>query len=253
MRLSASFSCFCACLTVLSVLALSVDRAVAEPPEGFTSLFDGKTLSHWKVPEGDNGHWKVVSGVLDYDAQSESAGDKNLWSNKEYGDFVLLIDWRIKETPYVNPRVPIIKPDGSHKRDAAGNEIRISVPDSDSGVFLRGQSKSQVNIWCWPIGSGEVYGYRMDKNLPAEVRAGVTPRINADRDLGKWNTFEITVIGERLSVKLNGKPVLSDAQLPGIPSRGPIALQHHGSRNKEGKWTGPPSLVQFRNIYIKQL
>ena len=52
----------------------------------------------------------------------------------------------------------------------------MAVPDSDSGIYLRGSSKSQVNIWCWPIGSGEVYGYRMDDKMPPEVRAGVTPK-----------------------------------------------------------------------------
>jgi hypothetical protein len=221
-------------------------------PDGFTSLFNGKNFDGWKVPAGDNGHWKIVDGVIDYDAQSEAQGDKNLWSEKEYGDFTLRVDWRIKETPYLNRGVPIIKPDGSHKRDAQGKEIQIVVPDSDSGIFLRGQGKAQVNIWCWPVGSGEVYGYRMDQKMPPEVRAGVTPRVQADHDIGQWNTFEITMKADRLWVKLNGKQVIENAQLPGIPARGPIALQHHGGK-RNGEWTGPPSLVQFRNISIKEL
>jgi hypothetical protein len=221
-------------------------------PEGFTPLFNEKNLDGWKIPEGDNGHWKVVDGVIDYDAQSEAPGDKNLWSEKEYGDFILRVDWRIKETPYLNPRVPIIKPDGTHKLDAQGEEIRMVVPDSDSGIFLRGQGKAQVNIWCWPVGSGEVYGYRMDRSMPPEVRAGVTPKVLADHDIGEWNTFEITMKGDRLGVKLNGVQVIESAQLPGIPSRGPIALQHHGGK-RNGEWTGPPSLVQFRNIAIREL
>lgn len=222
------------------------------PPDGFTSLFNGKNLDGWKVPQGDNGHWKVVDGVIDYDAQSEAPGDKNLWSENEYGDFILRVDWRIKETPYLNPNVPIIKPDGTHKRNVEGQEIRTVVPDSDSGIFLRGEGKSQVNIWCWPVGSGEVYGYRMDRSMPPEVRAGVTPRLLADNDIGEWNTFEITMKGDRLWVTLNRKQVLENAQLPGIAARGPIALQHHGSQ-RNGEWTSPPSLVQFRNIAIKEL
>jgi hypothetical protein len=239
--------------TEMLVLFLISTVARAEKPDGFVSLFNGKNFDGWKVPEGDNGHWKVIDGAIDYDAQSEATGDKSLWSEKDYGDFVLRVDWRIKETPYVNPRVPIIRWDGTHKKDADGNEIRISVPDSDSGIFLRGEGKSQINIWCWPIGSGEVYGYRMDKNMPPAVRAGVTPKMNADKDIGEWNTFEITMKGDRLSVKVNGKQVLANAQLPGIPSRGPIALQHHGGKDKEGNWRSPPSLVQFRNIAIKEL
>jgi len=239
---------------LLLALALAAPAAAqtAQLPAGFVALFNGKDFTGWKVPDGDNGHWKIVDGVIDYDAQSDAPGDKNLWSVGEYGDFVLRLEWRIKETPYVNPNVPIIRVDGTHKKDADGKEIRLAVPDSDSGVFVRGSSRAQINIWAWPIGSGEVYGYRMDAKMPPEVRAGVTPKANADRDIGQWNAFEITMRGDRLTVVLNGITVLDNALLPGVPARGPLALQHHGQK-KDGAWTGPPSLVQFRNISIKAL
>jgi hypothetical protein len=238
---------------VLLALVLAAPAAAqTAPPAGFVSLFNGKDFAGWKVPEGDNGHWKVVDGVIDYDAQSEAPGDKNLWSAAEYGDFVLRLEWRIKETPYINPNVPIIRVDGTHKKGPDGKEIRLAVPDSDSGVYVRGSSRAQINMWAWPIGSGEVYGYRMDAKMPPEVRAGVTPKANADRDIGQWNAFEITMKGDRLTVILNGITVLDNAQLPGVPARGPLALQHHGQK-KDGVWTGPPSLVQFRNISIKAL
>ena len=227
-------------------------RAQGAAPAGFVSLFNGKDLAGWRVPQGDNGHWKVVGGVIDYDAESEAPGDKSLWTEKEYGDFVLRIDWRIKDTPYVNPNVHIVRPDGSSKRDAKGKPVLMAVPDSDSGIYLRGESKAQVNIWGWPVGSGEIYGYRTDDKMPASVRAGVTPRKLADRNIGEWNTFEITVGGNRLTVVLNGETVLDKAELPGLPARGRIALQHHGSK-KDGVWTSPPALVQFRNISIKEL
>jgi hypothetical protein len=216
------------------------------------SLFNGRDLSGWKIPAGDNSHWRVADGVIDYDAESEASGDKSLWSERDFGDFTLKVDWRIKSTPFINTAVPIVRFDGTHKKDANGREIHISVPDSDSGIYLRGSSKAQVNIWCWPIGSGEVYGYRTDASMPAAVRAGVTPKKNADRDIGAWNAFEITMRGDRLTVVLNGEEVITSAQLPGVAPRGPIALQHHGEK-KNGTWVGPPSLVQFRNISIKEL
>lgn len=241
-----------AVMVIAGLVALSGWAGSVEPPEGFSVLFNGTDFTNWKVPEGDNGHWRVVDGVIDYDALSEAAGDKSLWTEEEYGDFVLQLDWRIKETPFLNPNVPIVKPDGSHKLDADGKPITIVVPDSDSGIYVRGTSKAQINIWCWPVGSGEVYGYRMDQNMPPEVRAGVTPKINADNDIGQWNRFVITMKGNRLTVELNGKTVLDNAELPGIPESGPIALQHHGAK-KDGVWAGPPSLVQFRNIFIKKL
>jgi hypothetical protein len=239
---------------VLVVFALGFLPAApaAQAPAGFVSLFNGRDFTGWKVPAGDNGHWKVVDGVIDYDAQSEAPGGKDLWTAAEYGDFVLRLEWRLKETPYTNPNVPIIRHDGTHKKGPDGKEIRISVPDSDSGIYLRGSSKSQINIWCWPIGSGEVYGYRMDPKMPPAVRAGVTPKANADQDIGEWNAFEITMKGDRLTIVLNGVAVVENAQLPGVPARGPIALQHHGQK-KDGVWTGPPSLVQFRNIAIREL
>lgn len=221
-------------------------------PPGFTSLFNGRDFTGWKVPEGDGGHWKIIDGVIDYDAESQAKGDKNLWTIKEFRDFVLRVDWRIKETPYINPRVPYILPDGTHARDIKGKEIQMSFPDSDSGIFLRGDGRNQVNIWCWPIGSGEFYGYRMDPKQPPHVRAGVTPRTQADKPVGQWNRFEITMIGDRVTVVLNGKTVIEKAQLPGIAEKGTLALQHHGGK-RNGKWNSPPSLLQFKNIFIKEL
>ncbi len=237
-------------ITAACILALGLAASAQQPAS--TPLFNGKDLAGWKVPAGDNGHWKVVDGVIDYDAESEASGDKSLWSERTYGDFVLRVDWRIKATPYVNPNVPIIRFDGTHKKDASGKEIRLSVPDSDSGILLRGTSKAQVNIWCWPIGSGEVYGYRTDEKMPAAVRAGVTPLKNADHNVGEWNTYEITVRGNRLTVVLNGQKVIDAAELPELPATGPVGLQHHGSK-KGDAWTSPPALVQFRNISISEL
>ena len=237
----------------LSVVATCASQAAEnQPPPGFSALFNGRDFSNWKVPEGDHGHWKVLEGVIDYDAESEAQGDKSLWTEREFGDFVLHMDWRIKETPYVNPNVFVILPDGTHARDIRGKELRMTLPDSDSGIFLRGSGKYQLNIWCWPIGSGEMYGVRMDAQMPADVRAAVTPRTQADKPVGEWNHFEITVRGNTVHVVLNGKTVIPGAQIPGLPPRGPVALQHHGGK-KDGKWNSPPALVQFKNIFIKEL
>ena len=225
--------------------------SAAEPPAGFEALFNGQDLEGWVVPEGDNGHWKVLEGVIDYDAGSEAKGEKHLWTEQEYGDFVLKIDWKIKETSGLYP-MPIVLPDGTNKLDADGKEIKIPRPNADSGIYLRGTSKAQLNIWCWPIGSGEVWGYRQDKSMPAEVRAGVTPKTRADNPVGEWNTFEITMKGDRLTVVLNGKTVIENAQLPDIPAKGRIALQHHGGV-RNGEVSPASSLMQFRNIFLRKL
>ena len=219
------------------------------PPAGFVSLFNATDLAGWKIPEGDNGHWKVVDGVIDYDARSEAPGEKDLWTQKEYGDFVLRLDWRFKAAPvYTNGR--ILLPDGNEKLDENGEPIKIRFPDADSGILLRGGP--QINIWCWPAGSGELWSVRRNQKLPVEVRAAATPKLHADKNIGEWNTFEITAQGSRVTVILNGHKVIDNALVPELRSKGPIGLQHHG-RWQDGKWLYAPSLIQFRNIYIEEM
>jgi type 1 glutamine amidotransferase len=108
-------------------------------------------------------------------------------------------------------------------------------------------------MWCWPIGSGEMYSVRMDPKTPAAVRAAVTPKTRADKPIGEWNHFEITARGQTVSVVLNGVTVIPGATIPDLPPRGRIALQHHGGKDQSGAWRGPPSLVQFKGIRIKEL
>ena len=236
-----------------AVLALVQLTAVAAPPpgDGWTSLFDGKTFAGWTVPEVAAGCWKVIDGVIDCDPKAGLKGDTAVWSEKEFGDIELYCEWKIKRTEGLYP-MPTVLPDGSDKKGPDGKVITTPTPNADSGIYLRGTSKAQVNIWCWPIGSGEVYGYRMDDKMPPEVRAGVTPKKNADKPVGEWNTFLITIKGDRLTVVENGEKVIDNAQLPGIPEKDKRALQLHGGYDEAKKeWNGASSLVPFKNIYVR--
>ena len=75
--------------------------------------------------------------------------------------------------------------------------------------------------------------------MPPAVRAGVTPKRNADRDIGEWNTFEITMRGDRLTVVLNGEEVISDAQLPGVAAA--RADRAAAPRREERRRLGQPA------------
>jgi hypothetical protein len=216
-------------------------------------LFNSKDLTGWKVPEGDNGHWKVIDGVIDYDAGSEAKGDKNLWTADSFEDFALHVEWRIKQTTGLYP-VPTVLPDGSCQTDAAGKVITTPTPNADSGILLRGGARGQVNIWCWPIGSGELWSVRNDKNLTSQQRAAAVPKVRADNPVGRWNSFDITVTGDRATVMLNGRTVIENAEVPGLAASGPIGLQHHGGiDSKTGTLSPASSLVQFRNVLIRKL
>jgi hypothetical protein len=81
----------------------------------------------------------------------------------------------------------------------------------------------------------------------------VTPKLNADHNIGEWNTFMITLKDDHLTVKLNGQTVIENAWLPDLPGEGPVGLQHHGNKYSKGEWESPPALVQFRNVFIKEL
>lgn len=198
--------------------------------DGYTPLFDGRTLRGWKHQEGIT-NWVVHNGIIKHNGKNGPT--THLWTEKNYKDFSLSFDWRWAGRGVMKDQ-PVVQPDGSHKGTHRIEEL-------DSGIFLRGKPKSQVNLWNWSVGSGEVWGYRTDKNLPAELKAALVPKEKADKPLGEWNHMKITLKGETLNVTLNGKHVIVDASLPGIPAEGPIALQHHGQA------------IDFANLYLKEL
>jgi hypothetical protein len=166
------------------------------PPQGFTSLFNGKDLTGWK--DGGSG-WKVEDGVIHYDG---SKGNKNLATAKNYKNFELWCDWKITKA-------------------------------GDSGIYLRG--KPQVQIWDSTVlegnlapdknkGSGGLW------NNPPKSD-GKEPLVMKDNKIGQWNTFYIKMMGSKVTVVLNGAIVVDNATfLDGkIPEEGPIELQVHGT------------------------
>ena len=229
--------CLCGMMLCLAARVMAADA----PPEGFEALFNGKDLSNFKASDEQKKHWVIKEdGVLEF-SPTGKRGEMTMWTQKEYGDVMISLDWKWvgpaqkMQRPYLDPAT------GEEKKDANGKAMTEEVLEYDSGVYLRGNSKSQVNLWNWPCGSGEVYGYRMDKSQPQAVRAGVTPKKNMDKPVGEWNHMMITMKGDLLTVEVNGEQVIKDAQLPKVPAKGAIALQDHGQG------------FQLKNIYVKEL
>ncbi|MCC8170584.1 MAG: DUF1080 domain-containing protein [Parabacteroides sp.] len=205
------------------------------PAGGFVSMFNGRDLTGWKglvgtpltrarmsaaqlvkaqakADETARRDWKVENGCLVF----EGDGFDNLCTEKPYGDFEMYVDWRL---------------------DPAG-------PEADAGIYLRGTP--QVQIWDTArvkvgaqVGSGGLYNNRVNPSKPLKV---------ADNRLGEWNTFFIRMVGDRVTVYLNGELVTDnvilenywDAALP-VPPVEQIELQAHGSK------------VYYRNLYIREL
>lgn len=218
-------------------VAAEQSAPLAEP---FKPLYSGLDLSGWRDEASHAGHWKPADWILEYDGQSPGA-EKNLWTQKEYTNFVLIADWRLMDQP--KPTIwPIILANGDVARGPDGKRKTAEVLDAgDTGIYLRGDKRAEVNISCQPVGSGELYHVRVDNKLPAEARAGATPKLRADNPPGDWNRFVITMRGDRVSVRLNGKSVIENASIPGVAAKGAIGLQHH------------PHHLQFANLYIMEL
>lgn len=215
----------------------AIKKHLAEMPqgEGFVSLFNGKDLTGWKglvqnpiarakmkpaqlakeqakADENMRRDWKVEDGLLVF----EGSGYDNLCTEKQYGDFEMYVDWML---------------------DPAG-------PEADAGIYLRGTP--QVQIWDTSrvnvgaqVGSGGLYNNQVNESKPSKV---------ADNKLGEWNSFYIKMVGDRVTVVLNGEKVVDDVilenywdrKLPIFPVE-QIELQAHGSK------------VYYRNIYVKEL
>lgn len=215
-------------MSATASLAVAADN---QPPEGFTALFNGRDLTGWKgLPASplDN-PIKRAAASKEALAKAQAAADENMkahWkvtdgvleydgkgsslaTTKDYGDFEMLVDWKI-------------------------------LAKGDSGIYLRGSP--QVQIWdpvLFNLGSGGLYN---NKKNPSK------PLVQADNPIGEWNTFRIKMVGDKVTVYLNGKLVTDNVVLenywnydePIFPT-GQIELQHHGNT------------LYFKNIYIKEL
>ena len=226
-------------LVAVSVFSLpSTQSAQAgTPPEGFTALFNEKNLSGWwGLKTEDPVKWKALSA--EKLAEKKAASLKDIaqhWSvageelvndghglylstQKNYGDFEFLVDYK-------------------------------TVPKADSGIYLRGIP--QVQIWDsteeakFNIGANKGSGglWNNSKGAP-----GKDPLVLADKPFGQWNSFRIIMVGERVSVWLNGKLLVDHARMENyfnrkgqIPRTGPIQLQTHGGE------------IRWRNVFIREI
>jgi hypothetical protein len=227
-------ACSVLALVAVTSAAFAQDKKTQNvPPEGFTALFNGKDLTNWQglvknikerkkmspeeiaklqveADKSAHAHWSVKDGVLEFDGKGQS-----LCTVKDYGDFELYCDWKIK-------------------------------PKGDSGIYLRGTP--QVQIWD-PSDEAQLKN-GADKGSGAlwnNQKHDRFPKVKADKPIGEWNTFHIKMVGDKVTIHLNGQ-LVTDTVLENYWERdkpcyekGPIELQNHGNT------------LYFRNIFIKEL
>lgn len=214
---------------LLSAASLPIHRGAVRaaddvPPEGFVALYNGKDLSGWKGLVADPPKRAVLS-------------DADLKAAQEAADRRMREHWTVEDGVFVFDG----KGDSIATAEDHGDfELLVDwkiLPGGDSGIYLRGSP--QVQIWDNPVGSGGLYNNQKNPSNPST---------RADRPVGEWNTFRITMVGERVTVLLNGVLVVDDVVMENYWERdrpiyptGQIELQNHGNR------------LFFKDIYLRTI
>lgn len=202
--------------------------------EGFTALFNGRDLDGWRYGTkkeksgADSEHkagkgYQVKEGGVLYSTKNDGG---NLFTAKEYGDFVLRFEFKL--TANANNGIGIRAP---LTGDAAYQGMEIQVLD-DSGSAYTKLRPTQYH--------GSVY------DVFAAKRGSQKP-------VGEWNTEEIHVQGTKIKVTVNDQVIL-DEDLANVKDEA-ILKKHPGLKNTKGHigFLGHGAEVEFRNIRIKEL
>lgn len=212
--------------SILSLFAIAVFATTTfaqEAPEGFDSIFDGKTLDGWEQKNG-SATYEVSEGAV-LGTTVENSPNSFLCSKKEFGDFEL--HFEVKCDPMLNSGVQIrsiTKPDFKNGR-VHGPQVEIDGPSKLSGfIYSEGTGRGWIS----------------------QKRIEHTHYRNED-----WNKYRIVAKGNRVQTWINGQSV-ENWEIPEVePTKGFIGLQVHGLHGEKKKMG--PFKVQWRNIFIKEL
>jgi hypothetical protein len=203
-----------------ALIGVTVADDTHQSEEGFVPLFNRKDLSGWI---GDTRGYEVKEGTI----VCKSRG--NLYTEKEYSDFVLRFEFKL--TPGANNGLGIRTP---LEGDAAYVGMELQILDDSSEQYKGGKP------WQY---HASIYGL-----VPAD-RGHLKP-------VGEWNVQEVTALGPKIKVILNGTTVVDTdlsklEQTPDIDSFD----RHPGMNNTSGHigFLGHGSVVEFREIRIKDL
>jgi HEAT repeat protein len=209
------------------VREIPLDAAVpqmspAEADEGFAPLFNGRDLSGWT---GGVDGFAAEDGKI---VVHPERGGGNLFTEKEYADFVLRFEFKL--WPAANNGLGVRAP---LEGDAAYAGMELQILEDGSPVYW-GLRPYQYH--------GSIYGV-------------VAARRGFLRPPGEWNTEEVTVRGRRITVAVNGATVV-DADIDAASAGGTIdGREHPGLKKESGHigFLGHGSVLEFRNIRLKEI
>ena len=222
--------------TVLTLSLTSADDQVPAPAEpGFTSLFNGKDLSGWiygKKKEGAENKAGKGYQVKDGAIYSTKADGGNLYTEKQYANFVLRFEFKLTES--ANNGIAIRAP---LTGDSAYAGMEVQVLDNDGKAYKNPDGSTKLKPTQF---HGSIY------NLFPAKQGFLKP-------VGEWNQQEIRADGKRITVTLNGT-VITDADLSTVTDP-ELLKKQPGVKNPTGHigFLGHGAHVEFRNLRIKEL
>ena len=181
------------------LIGLTTFQPATSAQGAWTTMFDGKSLNGWSIVGDAN--WEVVDGVI-----QANKGTGFLVTPAPYTNFQITLDFWVTD-------------------------------DANSGVFIR--CEDPKNIGAANAYEVNIFDKRPDQSFRTGGIVDVAKPASVVMTGGKWNSFDITARGTKLTVVLNGMKMVDvdDAK----HARGPIALQY-------GAGT-----VKFRNVRIRTL
>jgi len=166
---------------------------------GFTTLLEGSSLKGWNLVGDAN--WAVVDGAV-----QATSGNGYLVTPVAYGDFQITLEFWV-------------------------------TADANSGVFIRCADPAMITAMnAYEV---NIFDMRPDQTYRTGGIVNVAAPSSVINTGGRWNTYDITAQGSKLTVILNGTKVVETENSDHV--RGPIALQY-------GAGT-----VKFRNVRIRTL
>jgi hypothetical protein len=197
-------------LLTLFVLAAALPLVAADS-DGFKPLFNGKDTAGWHLRKPD-GHnaWKVENGILKNDLKAGEHGT-DLVTDRKFWNFTTRYEYMV--------------PDGSN-----------------SGFYLRGRHELQI--------LGDFKSGKPAKGGNGAIYQHTAPAVFASKPADEWQTVEATIIGDKITVILNGQKIHDNVVCEratgseidkNVNEPGPIFLQ------------GDHGTVSFRKIEIKEL
>jgi hypothetical protein len=171
-------------------------------------LFNGKNLDGWELLNKGADYGWSVADGVLMNRVEKGKHHGNLRTVREFEDFNLTLEVRTQK-------------------------------DSNSGIYLRGIYEVQV---------AETYGKPLDPHNMGAVYSRITPTVAAEKPIGEWQTFDITLVDRHATVILNGQKIIDNQPLLGCTGGamtsdelkpGPIYLQ------------GDHTNIDYRNIVLR--